>query len=359
MKQTFNRHLRPFTNLILIAVISFTLCALPAPIVFAEDRGHQEEEQLYYTALGDSIPNGYCADNTPGLISYPALIAEDLQTINQTKTELAQFTQNGLTTAKLNEIFLVQPEIQEALSKADIITVTIGANDLMNEFKKVSREILGSQTAFRTADEALLALQEGISANPLLLVDIVSAIAGWDYDSFEAQWLLAVETIHQLRKSDSQMAVTSIYNPVEHAGLPDTLNAVVKNLISKMNEIIYEHAEAYEYQVVDLLNSDIADHTQSDGLHPDQQGQELIRNGIETLLNMQLVQTLDAANEAQSEEAQLAAERIAAEKKAAELKAREEKHNRIIRSCLFTCGSILIIFAATAIIFRFKQKKKR
>ena len=155
---------------------------------------------------------------------------------------MAQHTKNGLTTTKLNETFLTQPEVQESLSDADIITLTIGANDLMNEFKKVSREILGSKTRYHTADEALLALQEGISANPLLLVDVITAITGWDYDSFEKQWILAVETIHNYRKPNSQMVVTTIYNPVENADLPDTLNSVVKNLITKMNEIIYEHA---------------------------------------------------------------------------------------------------------------------
>lgn len=359
MKQSTCRQILQFTSLFLIIIISFTLYLFPAQTALAEDMSRQEGQLLYYTAIGDSIPNGYCADDTPELIAYPSLIAEDLQVINQTHTELTQFTKNGLTTAKLNETFLAQPELQESLSKADVITLTIGANDLMNEFKKVSREILGSQTLFRTANEALQALQEGISGNPLLLVDVVSAVAGWDYDSFEEQWILAAETICRFRKPDSQMTVTTIYNPVENADLPDTLNAVVKNLIAKMNEIIYVHAEEYDYQVIDLLNSDIAQHTQSDGLHPDQKGQELIRNLIEAALDMQIIQLEDSSEEIQSEEARLAEERIAAEKKAAELRAQKAKQARIIRSCLFTGGSLLIIFFIAAIISQIKRKKKR
>ena len=155
------------------------------------------------------------------------------------------------------------------------------------------------------------------------------------------------------------MAVTAIYNPVENAELPGTLNAVVKNLIAKMNEIIYEHAEEYDYQVVDLLSSDIAEHTQSDGLHPDQQGQELIRNLIESSLDMQIVQITDASDEEHSEEAKLVEERIAAEKKAAELKAQKAARERLNQRSILAGGIILLILLAAALISRIKRKKKK
>ncbi len=357
MTRLTQRQIRPFIITFIILSICFSLLILPTPRVFAENTDRQEDEPMHYTALGDSIPNGYCAEGTSELISYPSLIAEDLQTLNQTRTTLAQHTKNGLTTTKLNETFLTQPEVQESLSDADIITLTIGANDLMNEFKKVSREILGSKTRYHTADEALLALQEGISANPLLLVDVITAITGWDYDSFEKQWILAVETIHNYRKPNSQMVVTTIYNPVENADLPDTLNSVVKNLITKMNEIIYEHAEEYNYHAVDLLNSGIAEHTQSDGLHPDQQGQELIRNLIEASLNMQIVQIDESTNEISDEEAELARERIAAQKKAAKLREKKARQKRIFQICLFAGGFLLISLTVTDICRKRKMNR--
>lgn len=359
MKHSAYRQIPKLTSLFLIAAISFTVFMSPAPAVFAENTSQKENGPLHYTALGDSIPNGYCADDTPELTSYPSLIAADLQTLNQTKTELAQFTKNGLTTTKLNEEFLTQPEIQASLSEADVITLTIGANDLMNEFKKVSREILGSKTAFQTAGEALKALQDGISENPFLLVDIAGAITGWDYDSFEEQWILIAETIHTLRKYDSQMAVTTIYNPVGNANLPDTLNAVVKNLIGKMNEIIYEYADDYNYQVVDLLNSGIAEHTQSDGLHPDQQGQELIRSLIEAALDMQIVEIVDAANGMQAEDAKLARERITAERKAAKLREQKAKQKRLFQRSLLAGGCLLLVLSAAAVISRKRRKRKQ
>ncbi len=316
----------------------------------APEQEEQEDEILYYTALGDSIPNGYSADGAMQIENYPVLLTEDLQIINQVPVQLMQFTKNGLTTAKLNSSFLTQSEVQEALAASDVITLTIGANDLMNEFKKVSREILGNESVFHTADEALQALQKGISDNPLLLVDVIGAITGWDYDSFEEQWLLTVKSIHDLRKSDSQMAVTTIYNPVEKAELPGTLNAVVKSLIAKMNEIIYDHADEYHYQVVDLLDSGIAEHTQSDGLHPDQKGQELIRSLIESTLDMQIIQASEVSEQAESETADLAKERIASEQKAAEQKLRQAKQKRILQICLMISAGLLLCLSAAAIV---------
>ena len=154
------------------------------------------------------------------------------------------------------------------------------------------------------------------------------------------------------------MVVTTIYNPVEKAELPGTLNAVIKSLITKMNEIIYDHTEEYDYQVVDLLNSDIAAHTQSDGLHPDQQGQELIRNLVESALDMQIMQAAEISEQEQSEAAALAKERIAAEQKAAEEKLRQARQKRILQiSLLMSAGLMLCL--SIAVIIRKKNARKR
>lgn len=352
MKRQDNMH-TPFTRLLLTLALSAILTLSLGFTTFADDTAAREEDLLYYTALGDSIPNGYCASGTSELTSYPVLLASDLEAISKRELELSQFTKNGLTTSGLNTQFLSQPEVQACLAKADVITLTIGANDLMNEFKKVSREILDNETPFHTADEALTALEEGISGNPFLLVDVIGAVTGWDYDSFKDQWTAAVISINDLRKSGSQMAVTTIYNPVENAELPGTLNAVVTNLISKMNEIIYEYAEEYDYQVVDLLNSDIGSHTQPDGLHPDQRGQELIRNLIEASLDMQVFEDMGTAKEAElSEEAELARQRIEEEKRAAELREQKARQTRMLTACLIISGIFLFLLCLSALISR-------
>lgn len=98
----------------------------------------------------------------------------------------------------------------------------------------------------------------------------------WDYAAFEEQWAAAMETISQYRKDGSQLVVTDIYNPVNQFELPGTMNMVVDEVIQNMNQVMYDHAEEYDYHVVNLFESEICEHTQRDGLHPDQEGQRLI-----------------------------------------------------------------------------------
>ncbi|MEF9941212.1 MAG: GDSL-type esterase/lipase family protein [Lachnospiraceae bacterium] len=243
-------------------------------------------ESIYYTALGDSIANGYQLDTSSKLIAYPQLITTDLELISNRQTILSSYAKNGLTTAKLNTTFLTQPEVIDSLQKADVITVTIGANDLMNKFKQVTREILGNRQHFKTVDEALLSLQTEVTKNPLLLVKVIGAIGSWDYNSFEEQWIQAMQTIANYRKTDAQLIVTTIYNPVNKMELPGTLNIVVENIIKKMNRIIEQSSEEYHYIAIDLFDSSIAEHTQSDGLHPNQEGQQLIQNLIEEQIDI-------------------------------------------------------------------------
>lgn len=66
----------------------------------------QDDGILEYVALGDSISNGYSADPESEIISYPQLIAHDLEEMAGEDVELSKDTKNGLTTTKLNSVIL-------------------------------------------------------------------------------------------------------------------------------------------------------------------------------------------------------------------------------------------------------------
>ena len=337
--------------------IALLLAGIPPALsvcasVQAADAG--TEEYIFYVALGDSIPNGYYGKQEPEITGYPVLIAGDLQKVSGRRVHLGKFTKNGLTTKKLNANMLAEPTVQEQIAQADVITLTIGANDLMNEFKKVSREILGNETRFLTADEALKALQDGITENPLLLMSVASEIGGWDFESFEEKWLLTMDNIAACRDRDAQMAVTTIYNPMENRELPGTLNAVVEGVISGMNEIIWKYSGEYDYHVVDLFDSGIEENTQSDGLHPNQTGQDMIRVLIEHELDLDAFQS-DEANEEAKRELEEAAARKAEE---AEQKRLREQRKRVLHR-IEGAGAVLLIAAGVILLVRKKRRKNR
>lgn len=258
---------------ILICAILVMSCL---PVLQGQAEEMKKEEKICCAAYGDSIAKGYAGKKKEDLQSYPRLIADAVSEETEIPTEYVNYAKNGLTSARLNSDVLSTEEAAASIEKADIITLTIGANDLMQEFKLTVREILETDQRFTSAYDAFDALQEGIEENPLLVMRVLGMLEDWDYAVFEEQWVAAMETISQYRKDGSQLVVTDIYNPVNQFELPGTMNMVVDEVIQNMNQVMYDHAEEYDYHVVNLFESEICEHTQRDGLHPDQEGQRLI-----------------------------------------------------------------------------------
>lgn len=248
-----------------------------APEEIKEDEKPKwEGDRIYCVALGDSIAKGYAGRGQEDLRSYTQLIADQVSEETGIAAECENFAKNGRDSARLNSEILSAEETLAALDRADIITLTIGANDLMQEFRKAAQEVLGTDRQFLSVYDAFNALQEGVEGNPLLIVKILDVLNNWDYAIFEEQWTTAMETIKEHRKDTAQLIVTNIYNPVGQIELPESMNDIVEDIILNMNQIMYDHAEEYDYRVVDLFDSEICEHTQEDGLHPNQEGQELI-----------------------------------------------------------------------------------
>lgn len=258
---------------ILICVILVMSCL---PVLQGQAEEMKKEEKIYCAAFGDSIAKGYAGKKQEDLQSYPQLVADTVSKETGIPTEYVNYAKNGLTSARLNSDVLSTEEAAVSLEKADIITLTIGANDLMQEFKLTVREILETDQRFTSAYDAFDALQEGIENNPLLVMKVLGMLEEWDYAAFDEQWVMAMDTIAQHRKDGSQLVVTDIYNPINQFELPGTMNLVVDEVIQNMNQVMYDHAEEYDYHVVDLFESEICEHTQRDGLHPDQEGQRLL-----------------------------------------------------------------------------------
>jgi lysophospholipase L1-like esterase len=313
-------------------------------------------EGVTYVALGDSIPNGYIAADEEEMESYPYLITQDLENMGECQVEFSGYTKNGLTTAGLNTKYLADPEVEEKLETADIITITIGSNDLLNEFKDVSQNILKVDTKFKDAPSALSALQEGVADNPLMLVSVVKAITSWDYEAFETDWVTLMDTLKTDCQEDPQIIVTTIYNPVAGTELPGTLNAVVNSVIGGMNDVIIDYAEVYGYQVADLLGVGIEEHTQSDGLHPNQEGNRLIADLIESKLDYDRL--LKATGESSEEVAEELEEQLEEKAEVIEEVQHEQQGKRLAgymktAACLVIC--ILVLVLARIVFLRLRK----
>ena len=190
--------------------------------------------QLYCTVLGDSIAKGYTCDKS-WMENYGSLAAKEIAYTEGCRYIYHNYAKTGLDTAGLNENYLSKKNVQTNIAKADVIFITIGSNDLLNECKRVVQEILKTDTQFKSADEALASLKDSVKKNPLLVLNAINALNNWDYTSFEKEWVRMMKTINSLKKEDARVIVTTIYNPAGNIKLPSTMNKIVEDIIENMN----------------------------------------------------------------------------------------------------------------------------
>lgn len=262
----------------------------PAPVEISEAETKEtaaavhawlaDRKNVSVTVLGDSIAKGYSKNKNVKITPYSTLVMEYISEENGTRYALWNYGKNGLDSEQMNAAVLTDNEVLRSLAESDIIFITVGSNDLLNEFKDVVREILETNTKFKTVGEALDMLSRSVAENPMLILKVIDAIQEWDYSAFEKQWVKMLNTIDSLKKEDAWIVVTNIYNPAANLELPSTMNRAVENIIRNMNRIIDCYSEEYGYQVADVYNSGICEHVQEDGVHPDQTGQQIIADLI-------------------------------------------------------------------------------
>ncbi|MDD2979430.1 MAG: GDSL-type esterase/lipase family protein [Hespellia sp.] len=327
-------------GLMMIAVLCVSIC---------QSAEAWEGDSVTVVALGDSIAKGY-SGNQENIASYSQILADEIGWEDKLNVNYYNYAKNGLNSAGLNERVLIKKEVLASLQQADVITVTIGANDLLDECKKEAQDILNTETRFESANQALTALKEAVSSNPLVLFDVIKALGNWDYSTFEEQWKIAMETINAHKKDSAQVIVTNIYNPVANLEMPGTMNKVVESVIGNMNKVMTDHQKEYGYELVDVFESEVSFNTQADGLHPNQTGQEMIA----ALVTTKVVDPSIAI--AKEKEQEQAAAKVAAEKKAAQKEAEKVKKKQMTMvKRLLTASMVGIVLIAAILLLRSRK----
>ncbi|MCA0987100.1 cell wall-binding repeat-containing protein [Guptibacillus algicola] len=123
----------------LLFILSLVLM-LFAPSFAHAAQSNNVHDEWKYVALGDSLAAGVQPDNTLG-VSYADYIAEDLENIYQLESFTKKFAVPGFTTDNLLEQLTTNVEAQQAVASADLITLTIGANDFLNVLKNSPEDL--------------------------------------------------------------------------------------------------------------------------------------------------------------------------------------------------------------------------
>lgn len=238
-----------------------------------------EKKPLYCTVLGDSIAKGYSADKDEKIQSYGEIAAEQAAKKAGKECRVSNYAENGLDAGDMNREILSRREVLRDLGQSDLILISIGSNDLLNQYREAAEDILGTGK-FESAGDAGEALKKAVKNNPFLIFRVTEVLRKWDIKTFEETWKKMMQKIEDVRKKGGKMVVNNLYNPAETMKLPGALEETAEELIGSINKIIDKYADKYRYSVADLADSEVAGHMQSDGVHPDQKGQKIIAKEV-------------------------------------------------------------------------------
>ncbi|NLK71222.1 MAG: hypothetical protein GX286_07305 [Clostridiales bacterium] len=278
---------------LLMVIFAVLIVFITADIPKVESK----KECINYVALGDSIAAGYgLAD---GESSYVDLISEDL---GARTTNLAV---SGMTSTELLQM-LSSGEHDEVISKADIITISIGSNDLLKPFISRVTKAFGIENAEDINNNVISELTKKYKNDPFLLIPVIAELNSQIVENeelygickkFEVKIFPQIISQIKVKNPDAQIIVNNIYNPyynVSIYGLFD-LGRIADSYINKINMAFsdsskYEYVDIYKiFKENGLTNSHI-DFLSLDTLsfdpHPNKDGHMMIFSAVNSKINV-------------------------------------------------------------------------
>lgn len=263
-----------------------------------------------YLALGDSITTGYKPGTPPGTVDSP--FAERIATEQVYDLQLSAV--DGQTSEELKEKltnFESDPILSSALPNAELVTITIGGNDLMNALYDFLVEKYNDANPGQTIDrDDLMAAFLEPQKNPMVLVSIISYVPQFSgspqendaLNAFGTNLSAVIGTIQQ-NATNATIIVANQYNPYSQITdssaevIVNTFEKVVKQMNAKIEEVVQTQSDP-NLKVADIYtafqkaesNPTNAAFSTSDlqnanlDIHPNQSGHDIIAQTISALL---------------------------------------------------------------------------
>lgn len=243
------RYSRTVAVILVLMTLVLSISALASPVCAKEATGK------VYTVLGDSIAAGYRLDGYTGdgkitPSAYPALFSGRVGF-----AKVNDLSKSGSDTADTVS-YLKTKKYIDAVTEADVITLSLGSNDLLGLGQKMICKSLGisslgaAGSVINSDNYASKLTALGTYLNETDQVrDLEAAVAG-----FEANWTAIIDRLRELNP-DAVLIVNNFYNP--YAVLDSvggvTVGKTVQGYLDRMNRFITEHEYAGEkYFVADV-----------------------------------------------------------------------------------------------------------
>ncbi|MFS0821170.1 GDSL-type esterase/lipase family protein [Bacillus sp. 1P02SD] len=164
---------------------------------------------INYVALGDSLAEGMLSDNSFGT-GYVGMIKDNLET-NGYKVNVHNAGYRGFTTV---DVLAGVPNIPE-LAKADVITISAGANDILAVLQPVLGLQQVAQAAAGAAESAKAAASKALSEEELSVNEVQSAVAKVEESVISAAG--KIESIFPILPPDQKAKLDSAFGLIQEA----------------------------------------------------------------------------------------------------------------------------------------------
>lgn len=301
MRDTYGRHIIVPKLLGTVLVMIWAVCWMPTASA-------QSGGEVYYVALGDSISSGY------GLQASEQVFTS--QVASENGYTLISQAENGETSQTLWQR-LQEPEVERAVEQADVITVTIGGNDMLNAMCEYlsSKYQTSDGDAGITGEEVKQALVAGDMDVVAFAAENVLGFSASDQakqglEQFTCNFNRVVDAIYE-RNPEVCLTVVNQYDPYHHlfqsvsryapiADAAKSLEEEVNTEIRALNAVIDSVGEQTGYAVVDAysLFAQAAENPCNAGVsffaklnldvHPNAYGHQLMAQAVAQTTNRQL-----------------------------------------------------------------------
>ena len=214
-----------------------------------------------YVALGDSIAYGYGLANRDN-DSYASKVR---QKYNISQSNFQNLAVSGMTCAEYYEK-IQEEEYTNAIENADLLTVSIGSNELLGLVTKAVSDVTGvpidspnfveeAQNVFLSASmlEKIKMLTEiyNTFTSEEMKLQIEASI-----NTYKDNWSKSIQYIKEINP-DITIVATEFYNPYYEISLGSyDLGGFVDENIQKMNEILHENSNSEsEYKIAKIYDA--------------------------------------------------------------------------------------------------------
>lgn len=230
------------------------LCALVLVVGLLPARAEATETKSYIV-LGDSISTGYGLEDG-NAESFASLVAEEqgFDAIN--------LAGDGATSATvLSLVTEASSPWHESILGADIYTITVGGNDLLNALYAYLAEQYGAALGVPVTPELISAALAAEDPDPEMVEALLPLIAQFATSqqatdavtTFSQNFAQIIGTLKAINP-DATILVLNQYNPFGHIDNPAVapVNSAFEAAVSLLNTLISTGAESGLYTVVDV-----------------------------------------------------------------------------------------------------------